>query len=441
MRKRSKRYQAIFILLALSVMSSGVVTAEYVAAEQNGTMRDRIEDSAGVPVEERTQLVEPRENPTVISTQKFGWDALIVFGTEGRLQYYNNSLDRYHDVDPVANTSSTVEFIGAKYEDDKTHLIIQQLNISTNQISTQYRHTVARTTRPHRWHDADRIDKSRYAIADIRDDSVFIINTSSNVREFEWNAQSAYDLSSGGPFPRDWTHINDVEYLRDGTLMVSLRNQDSVVFIEPNGQLNQSWTLGSDDAYQTLNEQHNPDFIPQESGGPAIIVADSQNDRIVEYQRQGQEWKQTWIWYDTEMSWPRDADRLPNGHTLIGDTNSGRVLEVAPNGSVVWRIEGIPSYDVERLGTGDESTNGPSAQKASIQPRNPETSVRESQLVGASMLPDIFVNSVAFVTPLWLSGVGQTASVLGAGSGGLLLTLTVITYRSRIREGISRWFR
>ena len=75
---------------------------------------------------------------------------------------------------------------------------------------------VPRTDRPHRWHDVDRVGPNRLAVADIGRDSVFVVDTRTGERTYEWSAQSAYDLDSGGPFPRDWTHLNDVEHLPDG---------------------------------------------------------------------------------------------------------------------------------------------------------------------------------------------------------------------------------
>ena len=126
----------------------------------------------------------------------------------------------------------------------------------------------------------------------------------------------------------------------------------------------ENWTLGSDDDHDTLYEQHNPDYIPAERGGPAIVLADSENDRVTEFQREGGagadgEWERAWTWSDDRLEWPRDADRLPNGNTLVTDTDGGRVLEVAPNGSVVWSVGVRGGYDAERLGTGDESAGGP----------------------------------------------------------------------------------
>ncbi|MFC7195040.1 hypothetical protein ACFQL4_10875 [Halosimplex aquaticum] len=152
---------------------------------------------------------------------------------------------------------------------------------------------------------------------------MFVLNTTTKEIEWEWEAQTDFPLSGGGPYPNDWTHVNDIEVLPDGRFMVSLRNQDQVVFLKQGTGLLENQTLGAEDDHDVLYEQHNPDFIPAERGGPAVLVADSENDRVVEYQREGGNWTRTWKWSDGTVDWPRDADRLPNGNTLIVDSNGG----------------------------------------------------------------------------------------------------------------------
>jgi hypothetical protein len=182
----------------------------------------------------------------------------------------------------------------------------------------------------------------------------------------------------------DWTHINDVEVLPDGRVMVSVRNMDQVVFLAPDtGQdgtwgAQETWSLGTDDRHSVLFEQHNPDYIPASRGGPAVLVADSENGRVVEYERSNETWNRTWGWTDARLQWPRDADRLPSGNTLVVDSHGDRVLEVRPDGRITWSVTvGMP-YDAERLGTGDESAGGESM--SAIQARQNESN--ESGVLG-----------------------------------------------------------
>ncbi|MFC7080108.1 arylsulfotransferase family protein [Halorussus caseinilyticus] len=200
---------------------------------------------------------------------------------------------------------------------------------------------------------------------------MFVVNTSSGIREWTWAAESELPITGGGDYRKDWVHLNDVEYLHDGRIMVDLRNQDKVAFLNRTGIV-ENWTLGTDDDYDVLREQHNPDYIPASEGGPAVVVADSENDRVVEYQREGGEWTRTWVWSDDEMQWSRDADRLPDGNTLVTDTIGDRVFEVNREGEIVWEVPVDRAYEAERLGTGDESAGGPSAASADLESRRAE---------------------------------------------------------------------
>jgi hypothetical protein len=90
---------------------------------------------------------------------------------------------------------------------------------------------------------------------------------------------------------------------------------------------------------------------------PTILVADSENDRIVEYEYSDNTWEPTWK-LSGNFSWPRDADRLPNGNTLITDSLNHRVIEVTPLGKIVWEIRSPwGPYDAERLFLGDEASD------------------------------------------------------------------------------------
>ena len=75
--------------------------------------------------------------------------------------------------------------------------------------------------------------------------------------------------------------------------MISPRNHDQVLFLDPETGLQENWTLGADDDYSVMYEQHNPDYIPESHGGPAVLIADSHNNRIGEYQRQDAGWTRT----------------------------------------------------------------------------------------------------------------------------------------------------
>jgi hypothetical protein len=214
----------------------------------------------------------------------------------------------------------------------------------------------------------------------------------------------------------------------DGRIMVSLRNQDQVVFLDREEGLLENWTLGSENNYDILHEQHNPDYIPESQGGPAIVVADSENSQIKEFQRADGNWTRSWLWEDDRIQWPRDADRLPNGNTLITDTHGNRVMEVNGSGEIVWQVESTLPYEAERLETGPESTGGQSAATLGLESRTAsEETARNggSRLnlftffgnVIESVLPHRVYNALIFVAPVWVGKTEAAAIIVGLLSG------------------------
>ena len=433
----SKSFLRIFFIIIIGLSSIGLAYG-YTLGATNDTFESHLTNQ-GV-ANPQQQAVEPRDNITVVATDSNSWRGeassgpraraeLVAFNPDGSILYYNDSHTRYWDVDPVPETRTTVEYMFAdhlepsacpnttnfaqrrvdeevwnEYEaarstDACTRNGYERVNLTTGEVTRVWSETTPGKEAT-RYHDADRLNETHLAVADIYLDRVFVVNSTSDQTEWTWNASSAFPRETGGPYPEDWTHINDIEVLEDGRLMVSARNQDRVVFLNRSGLI-EGWTLGEEDNYSILYEQHNPDYIPTERGGPAVLVGDSENNRVVEYQRTGDSWEQSWVWRDTRMQWPRDADRLPNGHTLITDSNGNRVFEVDKQGEVVWSVNIAFPYEAERLGTGDESAGGPSATQANLDSRT--GSLRDSLLIIAKQLiPGKYLNGLMYITPVWM---------------------------------------
>nr|WP_303646816.1 aryl-sulfate sulfotransferase [Haloarchaeobius salinus] len=436
-------------------------------AVSNGDIEPQVRGGEAVTrTDDAEPVVEPRENVTVVATDSNTWlgDAqqgpranaeLIAFDTDGSVLYYEDDHTRYWDVDPVPGTEATVEFLYADHlspsecggESACTRNGIERVNLTTGE-STDVYSRVTPGKHSTRWHDGDRVDGERYAVADIAEDRLFVANTTTGHVEWAWDAQTEFDpASSGGPYPEDWTHVNDVEVLPDGRFMASLRNHDQVVFVDPETGMDGEWTLGSDGDHGTLYEQHNPDYIPESAGGPAVVVADSENSRLVEYQRDDGEWNRTWSWADQRLQWGRDADRLPNGHTLVADSNGNRVFEVDRDGEIVWSADVAFPYEVERLGTGDESTGGPSAASADLESRTPgETAEGGSPglltsvwLTIRSTFAGPYLSAVFYVLPYWM-GAAEALALLGFVLVGAAWVVTelywapyTVTVRSPVR--------
>jgi hypothetical protein len=420
------------VLLCISVVAVGYGYATAAPATARSTGVD------GAATDQRS--VPPRPNVTVVATDSNTWlgaesdgpranAELVAFAENGSVLYYNDSHTRYWDVDPVPGTRTTVEYVYADHlnasecgaETVCTRNGVERVNLTTGEIT----HLYSRITpgkHSTRWHDVDRLDEDSLVVADIAQDRVYTVNTTSGLVEWSWDAQTAFAPESGGPYPDDWTHLNDVELLDDGRVMVSLRNHDQVVFLDPETGLQPEWTLGSDDDHSVLYEQHNPDYLPAENGGPAVLVADSERNRIVEYERADGEWTRGWTWRDDRLRWPRDADRLPNGHTLVTDSNGNRVLELDADGEVVWSVTVAFPYEAERLGTGDESAGGSPVGGESRADGAAETGDERGERdagSGSFSLVGPEVNAVLYVLPVWM-GIPQLLALVVA-----VLTLLV----------------
>lgn len=371
-------------------------------------------------------------NGTVIVTHEPG--NLFIYSSAGSVQYRNTTYDQYNDIDEINGTNSLV-YVASDHRrtqhcpDKKTRcttVVIEKLNLSSLETTRVYSQTNA-GHRARGWHDVDRINESTYVVADIFEDRVFVLNTTTGIRTWTWNAQSWFPLSGGGAYPGDWTHINDVEILPDGRFMVSVRNQDQVVFLNRSG-VEQQWTLGSDDRHEIVSGQHNPDYIPASRGGPAAIVADSGNNRIIEYQRQNNTWTKSWVWTDSQMIWPRDADRLPNNHTLITDTNGDRVLETNENGTIVWKVAIDGAYEAERLNTGDESAGGYSATAADLRPHsqaNAGSGLSKNHLLILlkRLVPQPVVSGLTYILPEWMPFYFYALPIISVGSAVVWIAL------------------
>ncbi|SHG67588.1 aryl-sulfate sulfotransferase [Halobaculum gomorrense] len=212
-------------------------------------------------------------------------------------------------------------------------------------------------------HDVDYLGDGEFATVDKGDErNRVVIYDESGELVWQWrfgNHTDRFPRDGGGPYGKDWTHVNDVDQIGDDTLLVSVRNFDQVIAIDRSTKA-VKWTLGADDEHDVLNEQHNPDFIEGADGRATVLVADSENDRVVEYSRTADgEWERTWSLSGGGLHEPRDADRLPNGNTLVTDRRGHRVLEVTPRGEVVWEVyTPWQPYDAERVGTA-RGSDGP----------------------------------------------------------------------------------
>lgn len=168
-----------------------------------------------------------------------------------------------------------------------------------------------------------------------------------------FNKSPYADISDEG-----WTHTNAVQRLANGNTQICLRNFQIVVEVDPQGSVLRALGEGS------LDGPHDPvllssgnllvatqNTLPANRAKPqAAIELDGVTGAVV------------WGFPMPFASWPvRDADRLPNGNTLI--TGSTMIVEVTPQREIVWRLRldkaiqpgpesaGLGFYKAERIGT------------------------------------------------------------------------------------------
>ena len=331
--------------------------------------------------------------------------ALAIDTGTGDVVWSHTRYERYFDVEPISE--DRVLFLGAEGPHG-ANMWVNVVNWRTGEVHRQFRV-------PDDVHDVDPMGDDRYAVADIENDRVYVYDYEANETVWQYRFRDRFPSDVGGD-PDDWTHLNDVDVFDDGsTFLVSPRNFDRVMLIN-RSQKRTEWTLGEEDNYDVLNEQHNPALLSRNP--PTVLVADSENDRVIEYRKNGSEWEQVWA-YRGDLTWPREADRLPNGNTLVVDSNGQRVLEVTPGREVVWELSVTKNpYDADLLSLGDEPT-GPSMVEFRSEFDGPEAEATPLDRVASRITYP--VELLQWVVP-WNIRFGDFLNLFGAVIlGGFLL--------------------
>ncbi|MDG5775878.1 aryl-sulfate sulfotransferase [Haloarculaceae archaeon H-GB2-1] len=300
-----------------------------------------------------------------------------------------------------------------------------------------------RTKKNSETHDVEKLPNGRYLVSGMDEERIFVVDANGTVT-WQWNAADYYE-SPPDPTKTDWLHLNDVDRIGDGRYLVSIRNANQLVVVERGegvvevinedddateesectmgGRLNDANGDGDVNCGDpdVMDEQHNPQWLSED----AVLVADSGNDRVVELHRNATtgEWEVAWAISEAngvEFAWPRDADRLPNGNTLITDSANARVVEVTQDGETVWSASMANNhfpYEAERLPDG-ETVGGPVYENGTVQT---ETTDRVPGLT-----PALAMLRTSMPLPVWLSelhlGVGLVSLGLSvAGIRSLLL--------------------
>lgn len=354
--------------------------------------------------------------------------------------------DSYFDVTVLDNGSVMAGFMHGGYEDcgpyesPCTHTGFRILDPDTEEIQYEFSYPV-RSSSNSEVHDVEQLENGEYLLTDMDREGLTIVKNDEVV--WQWNASSYYEAPED-PTRVDWLHINDVDVVGEGQFLVSVRNANQILVVDrqegvvetinadeggsdstctPSGRNQLEDQDGDGDVRcgdpAVLNHQHNPQWLggdPTGEGEAAVLVADSDNDRVAELHRQNGSWEVAWTLERAggiDLRWPRDADRLANGNTLVTDTLNKRVFEVTENGTVVWsiRTERIP-YEADREPQGELTQAEWYVGESPNEGRSSEIPVLTE---AAALLPGVFP-----WLPFWFNGaqLGLTlVSVAVAGVG------------------------
>lgn len=377
------------------------------------------------------------------------------------VQWQETSADSYFDVQRLDDGTILAGFMDSGRQNCEPYdapcaytgfRVIDPDAAGGPQVIEEYGFPV-RTEKNSESHDVEPLPEGGYVVSDMDRERIFIVKDGQIV--WQWNASTLYDVPDD-PTRTDWLHLNDVDYIGEDRFLVSIRNANQLVIVERTDDggsrvveiINKDRDATDDDACQrdgglsaqqlqdtdgdgqircgdpaVLDHQHNPQWL----GDGAILVADSDNDRVVELHRSDGNWTVAWRLRTAgglDLSWPRDADRLDNGHTLITDTLNKRVVEIDENGTVVWSVstERIP-YEADRVPR--EETGGlPQADSGMIDTATTPGGEDRSQIPLLSTVTTL-VKAVVPSVPFWYAEreVAATIVALGLIGAGVVLRI------------------
>ena len=184
-------------------------------------------------------------------------------------------------------------------------------------------------------HDADRLPNGdtliNFGNNDGKDDAqVKEVNPKGEI-VWSWHAKDSFNKPPyDAIYNQGWTHSNAVTRLPSGNTLVSLRNFNLTIEVNPKGAVVWQYDWSS-----IGNDPHEPEILPN---GNILVSFPGIPDKVVELNPKTNEivWQYIIKKSQSQDGSNRDADRLPNGNTLINDGT--KLIEVTPAKEIVWQF-------------------------------------------------------------------------------------------------------
>ncbi|MEF8819315.1 MAG: arylsulfotransferase family protein [Haloferacaceae archaeon] len=400
--------------------------------------------AAGQPDDASAPLAD---DPVYVGVQGVGSytsDGFVGQVADGGVDWRESSADTYFDVTPLANGRVLATFTENDVDDcgpyeapcSRTgYRVVDPDAPGGPRVESAWSMPV-RTHTNSEVHDAEPLPGGGVLVADMDRERVLVVRNGSVA--WSWNASTRYDAPAD-PTRTDWLHINDVDRISEGRYLVSVRNANQILILDREAGvvevINEDPDGGDRIRGDTsiIHRQHNPQWL----GDGAVLVADSENHRVVELHRRADgSWTPAWVLTGAggvAFDWPRDADRLPDGTTVITDTRNARIVVVDESGRVLARHRfdyrtlpyetdvaggepvGGPRYGVQRATPGE--TDDPDATQTPVSPR-----VDEPRAVPV-LTPALRLLSAAVRLPRWVAEGHLLAALLALALGGAALVV------------------
>ncbi len=196
-------------------------------------------------------------------------------------------------------------------------------------------------------HDIDRLDNGNtlYARTWAAKGQAQVVEVDPDGNEvWAWTGVEAYgdddrfnSLSDEGAA---WMHPTTVQRLADGTTRICARNFNALITVDADGKVVDEYTFRSPvdtelavtDGKVIGERPHAAEWL---ADGTFLIGLRSPA-RVLQIDPVSEE-PVVWAWSSPSVKGIRDADQLPGGNTLIASRD--RLVEVSPDGAVVWQWE------------------------------------------------------------------------------------------------------